>query len=133
MEKKKRLAPGNDLHVCRLKVTPGGGLVGGPDFITSSSARSLIRIPAGQRRRTSSSSAKGAHLSERPGDHRPTNLPRLADCQALCRRIKDKRTEAGERARERAGAAILFRDGLLFNPPPPHTLPSERALSESAY
>lgn len=55
--------------------------------------RSLIRIPAGQRRRTSSSPAKGAHLSERHGDHRPTNLPRLPDCQALCLRIKDKRTE----------------------------------------
>lgn len=55
--------------------------------------RSLIRIPAGQRSRTSSSPAKGAHLSERHGDHRPTNLPRLPDCQALCLHIKDKRTE----------------------------------------
>lgn len=91
----------NDLHVCRLKVISASSLVLCPDFITSSFQCSLIRIPTGQRSRTSSSPAKGAHLSERHGDHRPTNLPCLPDCQALCLHIKDKRTEPeSERAEQ---------------------------------
>lgn len=72
---------------------------------------SLVGIPAEQRRRTSSRPAKGAHLSERHGDHRPTNLPCLPGCRAFRLRIKDKRAEL------ESGAAVLFRDGPPFKPP----------------
>lgn len=72
---------------------------------------SLIGIPAERRRRTSSRPAKGAHLSERHRDHRPTNLPCLPDCGAFRLRIKDKRAEP------ESGAAVLCRDGPLFKPP----------------
>lgn len=101
--------------------------------------RSLIRIPAGQRSRTSSSPAKGAHLSERLGDHRPTNLPRLPDCRALCLHIKDKKNRAGEsegereREKTRERAAILFRDGLLFKPPERALFKTPISLGEGDY
>lgn len=73
---------------------------------------SLIGIPAERRRRTSSRPAKGAHLSQRHGDHRPTNLPCLPDCWAFRLRIKDKRAKEPE-----SKATVLFRDGPPFKPP----------------
>lgn len=75
---------------------------------------SLLGIPAERRRRTSNRPAKGAHLSERHGDHRPTNLPCLPDCRALRLRIKDKRAEPGSR---RAEQPFYLEMVCRLNPP----------------
>lgn len=106
----------NDLHVCRLKVIFWQQFGPVHRLHHQRLRSSLIRIPAGQRNRTSSSSAKGVHLSERHGDHRPTNLPRLPDRQALTLRIKDKRTEPGSKRAEQPFYVEMV--GCL-NPPPP--------------
>lgn len=107
-------------NVWRLKVMCGSRFGPVPCLHYRQLQRSLIRIPAGQRCHTSSSPAKGAHLSGKRRDHRLMKLPRLPDCRALCLHIKDKRTELQRESAEQPFYLVTVR---CLNPPS-----TERAL-----